>query len=95
MNICQYNKLSAKIKKKVTSLVFCSRAPFGWPVSIEILRVSEYAGLKKTDTAVSGKVVQRKRKAYAIIPKGSMGLSKEWVYVLNMHMIKKKKKDEK
>ena len=42
-------------------------------------------------TAVSGKVVQRRRKAYATIPKGSMGLSEESVHVLNIHMIKKDK----
>ena len=41
-------------------------------------------------TAVSEKVVQRKRKVYATIPKGSMGLSEESVHVLNIHMIKKK-----
>ena len=40
--------------------------------------------------AVSGKVVQRKRKAYATIPKGSMGLSEESVHVLNIHTIKKR-----
>ena len=41
------------------------------------------------NTAVSGKVVQRKRKAYATISKGSMGLSEESVHVLNIYMIKK------
>ena len=41
-------------------------------------------------TSVSGKVVQRKRKAYATIPKGSMGVSEESVHVLNIHTIKKK-----
>ena len=40
-------------------------------------------------TAVSRKV-QRKRKAYVTIPKGRMGLSEESVYVLNIHMIKRK-----
>ena len=43
------------------------------------------------DTAVSGKVVQTKRKAYATISKGSMGLSEESVHELNSHMIKKKR----
>ena len=57
-----------------------------------LLNPREGSGVQDTEvsTAVLGKVVQRRRKAYATILKGSMGLSEESVHVLNPHMITKK-----
>ena len=51
------------------------------PVTITAKICTDIRKLRQ-HTAVTGKDVQRKRKAYATIPKGSMGLSEESVHLL-------------
>ena len=60
-----------------------------YPVSLDYSDTSNFGACYfSTQTAVSGKVVQKKRKAYATIPKGSMGRSEESAHVLRIHTIK-------
>ena len=52
--------------------------------------VSTLSVFNQVYTAVSGKVVLKKQKAYATILLSDMGRSDESVHVLNVHKIKKR-----